>query len=217
MKCPHCTVEFHDNETVLRLQDDPDGCWGVGMQRCAACNRLVVTLFAADYYYDMNGSFSEPHTSYLVRPKSANRPPVPPQVPVKYSDDYREACLVLNDSAKASAALSRRCLQHILREEAKVVAPNLYGEIQAVIDKGLLPSHISESLDAVRNIGNFAAHPIKSQSTGEIVAVEPGEADWNLDVLESLFDFYFVLPARTKERKEALNKKLSDAGKPKIK
>jgi hypothetical protein len=36
-------------------------------------------------------------------------------------------------------------------------------------------------------------------------------------ILESLFDFYFVAPARTKARKDALNKKLSDAGKPPVK
>ena len=64
----------------------------------------------------------------------------------------------------------------------------------------MLPSHIADSLDAVRNIGNFAAHPAKSQATGEVVPVEPGEAEWTLDTLEELFDFYFVSPARTKAR-----------------
>jgi hypothetical protein len=68
----------------------------------------------------------------------------------------------------------------------------------------------------VRQIGNFAAHPIKSTSTGEIVDVEEGEAEWNLDVLESLFDFYFVQPAIAAKRKADLNKKLKDAGKPPI-
>ena len=29
----------------------------------------------------------------------------------------------------------------------------------------------------------FGAHPIKSTSTGEIVEVEPGEAQWNLDAV----------------------------------
>jgi hypothetical protein len=104
-----------------------------------------------------------------------------------------------------------------LRGEAKVKHQDLFKEIQEVIDGATLPSHIAESLDAVRNIGNFAAHPIKSQSTGEVVPVEPGEAEWNLDVLESLFDFYFVAPARTKARKDALNKKLTDSGKPPMK
>jgi len=142
---------------------------------------------------------------------------VPRDVPEKYREDYDEACLVLPDSAKASAALSRRCLQLLLRDEARVTHQDLFNEIQELLDRKTLPSHITDSLDAVRVIGNFAAHPIKSQSTGEIVPVEPGEAEWNLDALESLFDFYFVAPARTKARKDALNKKLSDAGKPPVK
>ena len=47
--------------------------------------------------------------------------------------------------------------------------------------------------------------------------VEPGEAEWNLDVLEVLFDFYFVAPDRTKARRNALDKKLADIGKPPVK
>jgi hypothetical protein len=74
-----------------------------------------------------------------------------------------------------------------------------------------------EHIDAIRNIGNFSAHPSKNKSTGEIVEVEPQEAEWNLDVLESLFDFYFVQPAVTKAKRDALNKKLADAGKPSMK
>jgi hypothetical protein len=73
-------------------------------------------------------------------------------------------------------------------------------EIQTIIDSGKVPSYISEGLHAVRVIGNFAAHSIKSTSTGEIVDVEEGEAEWNFDVLESLFDFYFVQPAITAKR-----------------
>jgi hypothetical protein len=76
---------------------------------------------------------------------------------------------------------------------------------------------LAEGIDAVRNIGNFAAHPIKSTNTGEIVDVEPGEAEWLLDLLEGLFDFYFILPAELQRKKEALNKKLADVGKPPMK
>jgi len=133
------------------------------------------------------------------------------------ADDYTEACLVFPDSAKASAALSRRCLQHILREAAKVKPGDLSSEIQQVLDSGKLPSHVAEAIDAVRNTGNFAAHPMKSQSTGEIVPVEAGEAEWNLDVSEALFDFYFVQPGLLKKKKDALNAKLQEAGKPPMK
>lgn len=217
MKCPHCVTDFHDNEKRASLGGDSEGKWGIGIRRCSACGRLIMRLFSAKQYFEGINEWHDELQSYLVRPKVAGRPPVPPDVPNKYADDYKEACLVIADSPKASAALSRRCLQHLLRSEAKVKHQDLFNEIQELINRGALPSHIAEGLDAVRNIGNFAAHPMKSQSTGDIVPVEPGEAEWNLDVLESLFDFYFVAPAKTKARKDALNKKLKDAGKAPVK
>ena len=90
---------------------------------------------------------------------------------------------------------------------------NLFDEIEQVIQTKTTPSYIADALHNVRVIGNFAAHPFKSTATGEIVEVESGEAEWNLEVLESLFDFYFVQPARAAQRKAALNKKLQEAGK----
>jgi Domain of unknown function (DUF4145) len=153
----------------------------------------------------------------MVWPKGVSRAPVPPEVPPAIAEDYKEACLVLSDSPKASAALSRRCLQNLLRQAGGVKPGNLNDEIQQVLDGGKLPSDIADNIDAIRVIGNFAAHPNKSNSTGEIVPVEPHEAEWNLDVIESLFDLYFVQPARAKARRDALNKKLQDAGKPPLK
>jgi len=142
--------------------------------------------------------------------------PVPAEVPDPYKQDFTEACKVLQDSPKASAALSRRNLQAILRDKAATKNKDLFDQIDEVINAGKIPSHIQDGLHAVRNIGNFAAHEIKSKVTGSIVSVEPGEAEWNLDVLESLFDFYFVQPALTAKRKADLNKKLKEAGKPEI-
>jgi len=152
----------------------------------------------------------------MIYPKSNNRTFDLTEIPKDLADDYQEACLVISDSPKASAALSRRCLQSILREQG-FSDKSLYKEIQLAIDSGKLPSHISESLDAIRNIGNFAAHPMKDTNSGEVLPVEPGEAEWNLEILEFLFDFFYVQPARTRKRKEALNEKLKNAGKPEMK
>ena len=136
-------------------------------------------------------------------------------MPPEIARDYEEACLVLADSPKASAALSRRCLQYLLREKASVQEGTLSKEIDEAMKT--LPSHLAGAIDGVRNLGNFAAHPIKSESTGEVVDVEPGEAEWNLDTLEGLFDHYYAQPALLKEKQEALNKKLAEAGKPEMK
>jgi hypothetical protein len=140
-----------------------------------------------------------------------------PNVPPEFGNDYIEACLVFADSTKASAALSRRCLQYILREKAGVKKSDLSKEIQEVLDSKSLPSDLADAIDAIRNIGNFAAHPLKSTNTGLILDVEPGEAEWTLDVLEQLFDFYFVRPAQLAAKRAALNQKLAEAGKPTMK
>jgi hypothetical protein len=218
MKCPHCLVEFHDNFKNIYIDKDANGGWGVRARRCPSCNKLIIEIIRGDW----TGGPSErkltrlaSHT--LVRPKSISRTPLGKEIPDPFAQDYREACLVLSDSPKASAALGRRCLQHLLRERAGVKHGNLADEIEQVLDSQQLPSYLAEAVDGVRNIGNFAAHPIKSTSTGEIVEVEPGEAEWMLDTLEGLFDFYFVQPAKLREKRDALNQKLKDAGKPEMK
>jgi hypothetical protein len=129
--------------------------------------------------------------------------------------DFREAAVVLSKSKKASAALARRCLQLVLREKAATKSRDLSAQIDEVLTK--LPTELAVNLDAVRQIGNFAAHPIKAQSTGEIVQVEDGEAEWLLDVLEDLFDYYYVGPARAADRRQQLNTKLAGIGKPPLK
>jgi hypothetical protein len=194
---------------------------------CPACRRFVV--FLKDGQMVPGHNLGAPGTERvhlhmqagtkagMVWPKGVSRALVPPEVPKEIVEDYKEACLVLNDSPKASAALSRRCLQNLLRGAAGIKPGDLSSEIQQVLDSGKLPAPIADNIDAIRNIGNFASHPNKYKSTGEVVPVEPEEAEWNLDVLESLFDFYFVQPARAKAKKDALNKKLADASKPPMK
>jgi hypothetical protein len=94
---------------------------------------------------------------------------------------------------------------------------DLSKEIDDVLASKQLPTYIAEDIDAIRHVGNFAAHPMKSTNTGEIVDVEPGEADWLLNVLEELFDHYFVGPAQAKKKRDALNAKLADLRKPPLK
>lgn len=218
MKCPHCLTSFHEAVDRKSLGEDATSRWTLVQRTCPACKKFVLSL-VEEYKRFISGGQSHYHErrEFLCYPRAISRAPLSPSVPEAFASDYHEACVTLTDSAKASAALSRRCVQHVMREVAKVKPGNLADEIQEVIDSGKLPSHLSESLDAIRNIGNFAAHPIKSKASGEVMEVEPGEAEWNLDVLESLFDFYFVQPAEIKKKRDALNAKLKAAGKPEMK
>ena len=207
MKCPHCLVTIHDDGSEADISIHEHFEWFVYYLHCPNCEKVICWLGSAP-------ADDEVANWIMIHPRSIGRAPVPPEVPKMISEDYIEASLVLADSPKASAALSRRCLQHILREKAKVKHGDLAREIQEVISNGSLPSHIAESLDYVRNIGNFATHPNKSLATGAIVAVDPGEAEWSLDVIELLFDFYFVQPEAARRKRAALNEKLGELGKP---
>ncbi|MDA3781304.1 MAG: DUF4145 domain-containing protein [Bacteroidales bacterium] len=213
-KCPHCLVSIYVEISITYLGKDVEGEWGILEAKCPHCGKYIFYLIKGK---NIQARSPLINNRFLIHPKGSNRPPAPSEVSSNIAEDYKEACLVLPDSPKASAALSRRCLQNLLREEAGVSHNNLANEIQQVIDSEKLPPYISEAIDAIRNIGNFSAHPIKSESTGEIVSVEEGEAEWILDVLESLFEFYYVQKKKLKERKNKLNKKLKDAGKKEMK
>ena len=117
---------------------------------------------------------------------------------------------------KRAPRSSRRCVQNTIRSVTGIKRGSLQDEIADLIAAGLVTSGLAAELDAVRNIGNFAAHPIKDTRTGEIIDVEPGEAEWNLDLLDRLFDELIVGPAKSAARKTALNARLKAAGKPEI-
>jgi len=138
--------------------------------------------------------------------------PAAPEVESKFAEDYNEACLVLPFSPKASAALSRRCLQNIIRLKEGIKERNLKTEIDKLIATNKLPSYISDNLEIIRGFGNIAAHGMEDQASGEILDVEPNEAEFLLDVLELLFDLYFVQAAKAAKMKAALNQKLTSAG-----
>jgi len=186
----------------------------VGVGNCTECDGLIVvaTAFgpeAADAMVEKR--------EFLMYPSRPPPRPLPPEVTGEYAQDFREACLVLEDSPKASAALSRRLLQHVIREKAGITRRDLDKEIDALIESNTLPADLADDLDMVRTVGNFAAHPIKSTETGVLVAVEPGEADGLIDVLEELLDLYFVRPARREKKRAELNEKLAGAGKAPLK
>jgi hypothetical protein len=212
MKCPHCLEAFFEKWDTFHLEQDVEYIWNVQKTKCPTCNRFIIRLNRFKIL-----TYPKEHAELLVYPKTISRNPLHPSVDKKFAEDYKDACLVLQDSPKASAALSRRCLQNLLREKANVKHSDLSKEIEEVILSGKLPTPLAESIDAVRNIGNFASHPIKNTNTGEIVEVESGEAEWLLDTLEGLFDYYFVQPAIIKDKKDKLNQKLAEAGKPPMK
>lgn len=198
---PHIAARF-----AIMVEGDPKEWIAVAAGSCPACNRVVLVMFSP--------APDKTVSRRLLFPEGIARSPIPATVPEHVAEDYREAVMVLPYSPKASAALSRRCLQNLLHARG-IEKKTLAQEIDEALKT--LPPYLAHDLDAVRHVGNMAAHPMKSEVTGTIVGVEPGEAEWTIEVIEMLFDHYYVRPEDSRARREALNRKLADAGKPTLK
>jgi hypothetical protein len=203
MRCPHCLEGFQADLRPHRQVQDDDGDWDIHSALCPSCNRA--TIFLTTKKTDQNA----PYREIRAWPKDADRLPLPPEVIEPYASDYYEACLVLADSPRASAALSRRCLQALLRDKADVRPGDLRSEIDQALASKTLPPQLATIIGNIPDVGNFAAHPFKSTHPGLVLAVEPGEADYILDVLEGLFEFYLVRSARRAAERDALKEKPS--------
>lgn len=213
--CPHCNVYSTMRiEAIVKRAE-----WQFDL--LCTCTHCEESVFAqAEYvtFGTVDGDIApEDSTKVITVYPNRSYTNIPPQIPENYRIDYNEAILVADISPKASAALSRRILQAVIREKFNILHKTLDKEIDEFIKLKDVPSSLAESVDAIRVVGNFAAHPLKTTNTGEIVEVEPGEAEWLLDVLEQLFDFAFVRPSKLKEQRDKLNEKLQSAGKPRLK
>jgi len=97
-------------------------------------------------------------------------------------------------------------------------AKDLAKEIDLLLNepdpKKALPHRLRETVDGIRNFGNFSAHPIDDKTTLQVIEVEPHEAEWCLQILEDMFEQFYVGPAAARGRKAALDAKLAAAGKP---
>jgi len=139
----------------------------------------------------------------LLWPRFPTAAPVHESVPEYIRVDFAEATACLAVSHKASAALSRRCMQSVLHAHG-FKAGTLRQEIEDALPS--LPAYIQDSMHDIRRLGNLGAHP-KSDDAGSIVDVEEHEARWMLLVVEQLFDHYYTRPAVAAKQRAALNAK----------
>jgi len=108
-------------------------------------------------------------------------------------------------------------LQNILHEHG-YRDRDLSREIDLLMDetdpRKAIPTALRTTIDAIRNFGNFSAHPITELTSLQVIDVEPEEAEWCLEILERMFEHFYVQPMQAAALKANLNAKLAAAGKP---
>ncbi len=209
-ECPHCVRSIHVDPHDTAVDFHPHRAT-IAIAACPSCARPIAWV-RVDNLANAAVAYGGWKQAY---PKGSTRPAAPEQVPPEIAEDYTEACLVADDSPKAAAALARRCLQHVLTTAGGATGRDLSQQIDRVMPS--LSPTLAGSIDAIRHLGNFAAHPMKSTDSGLILEVEPGEVEWSLDTLLLVFDHYYVQPAVLAQRRADMNAKLADAGKPLLK
>ena len=128
-----------------------------------------------------------PIQSWRLKPDSGAKS-FPSYIPLQIIKDYEEACLISSLSPKASATLSRRCLQGMIRDFHGVKKRNLFEEIQAI--KDVIDPTVWKAIDSVRSVGNIGAHMEKDIDL--IIDVSPNEANSLIALIEMLLKEWYV-------------------------
>lgn len=130
----------------------------------------------------------------------------PSYIPGAILQDYREACFIRTLSPKASATLSRRCFQGILRDYWEVKPGRLVDEIDQIKDR--VDPLTWGAIDALRKLGNIGAH--MERDIDVIVDVDPDEAELLIGLIETLLAEWYIAREERKARMGALVKAAAD-------
>ena len=190
--CPYCKTTLstnHDlNKTYLSngsnfyftgKQSHPSFYLVIDEYTCSECGGRTVLVKGVGEQY------SQIDTCLL--PNSLAKQ-YPDYIPEQIRQDYEEAYKIVKLSPKASATLSRRCLQGMIHDFWGVKEKNLNAEITALKDK-VRPEEW-KVMDSLRKLGNIGAHMEKDINL--IVDIDSEEAEKLLKLIERLIEEWYV-------------------------
>lgn len=215
--CPHCgkAQMTSDVSTAygghhIRIGENEFGEFGYNFAALAClnpkCQKVTLNfgLYKPRHSPPASWSAGKEIQSWRLLPECSAKPQ-PSFIPKALREDYVEACRIRDLSPKASATLARRCLQGMIRHFCGISKARLIDEVNALreaVEGGSAPRGVTiESIDAidhVRKIGNIGAHMEKNVDL--IVDIDPGEAQTLIELIEMLFDEWYVEQHNRTER-----------------
>lgn len=194
--CPycnrHCTlqeadVKIHSSWSYLSKEYD-DVHSSVEYTICPnpECRQLSINLWISKYDRS-NQRTAKLLYQWNLLPESEAKP-FPEYIPKALLEDYKESCLIKNKSPKASATLSRRCLQGMIRDFWGIKKKRLFDEIAALEET--VDDQTWQAIDAVRKVGNIGAH--MEADVNLIIDVDPEEAALLIWLIETLFEEWYI-------------------------
>lgn len=147
--------------------------------KCPTCSGITITAKGS-------GSATRDLDMNLLPNSFATQ--FPDYVPESIRKDYSEACAIVNLSPKASATLSRRCLQSLIRDFWGIKKNTLYQEITELQNR--VSAEQWRVLNALRNLGNIGAHP--EANVNLIIDINPDDALKIIKVIELLIKQWYI-------------------------
>lgn len=196
-QCPYCSM-------IMPISDDTFSSQTPGFRNTRVISwssdhkPTVTSSLQIDFYNCPNcgeysikakglGAAVEDVNNINIRPTSLAKK-FPEYIPKSIRQDYEESYAIVELSPKASATLSRRCLQGMIRDFWGITKSRLIDEINALQD--IIPSAQWRVIDGVRRIGNIGAHMEKDINS--IVDIEPDEAHKLLKLIEHLLEQWYI-------------------------
>jgi len=172
--------------------------------RCPSCGEFTVDLLRYGEHPSGGGAIHDPFREERLFPVLGANLQAPEEVPERIAQDFERAIRVAPVSGEAAAALFRRALEAVLGDLG------YKGKLEKRINEAELDQALgvatAEVLHAVREVGNYAAHP------DEVLWVETGELIHLHEVLRLLFEDVYIRPARMEAAQRGIEKKLAAAG-----
>lgn len=201
-ECGQIIIQINRKLTTRRLSSDA----------VFAAPRPPMSLMSLDG--KPSGTVSDPiesSDSWIALPR-AIIPFIDPSVPPRYAQDFREAWAIIDYSHRMSTVLARKVLQDLLAQYANLTDYMLDKNVAAFIADTDHPRRIRENMDYLRVLANMGAHT-KKDKLGDPLEATKEEAEWTLELISELFEYFIIDPIRDKEKREAINERLKSAGK----
>ncbi|MCI1952026.1 MAG: DUF4145 domain-containing protein [Clostridiales bacterium] len=193
--CPYCgvtvpedwdtinTFEIKDTkvQTVSLYSSDEHwkDCLKILQKKCPECGNYFITAKGT------GGKYAS--VDCIISPKSLAKH-FPNYIPAAIRSDYEEAYLILKESPKASATLSRRCLQGMIHDFWNIHGKNLNTEISQL--HTCVSPTMWKAIDGLRKLGNIGAH--MEIEADKVIDIEPDEAEKLLKLIELLIEKWYI-------------------------
>lgn len=213
--CPYCnrdcTISENDKRILAtpgRISDDYGHYYSyLTIIVCPnkQCRELTILFEIFKYDPQPFNEVKELVYSWNLKPESEAKP-FPSYIPAQLRNDYEEACLIKTKSPKASATLSRRCLQGMIQDFWKIKKGRLSDQINELEEH--VDSTTWQAIDSVRQVGNIGAHMEKDVNL--IIDVDPEEAGMLIWLIETLFEEWYITRHEKEKKMKALVKLAED-------